>query len=121
MRESWRRACWGLRFQDVSWVVFSLKVIVHIPRSRVDGVEGASCRPIKSIVPIDTEDVQPVNNPRESGALADGAVNPNAVWGVLLRWGVICDGLTVTKPHREVCNCGFLLLEPRRKNRRDKG
>ncbi len=114
-RESWRRARWQLRFLDVIWVVFSLKVIVHIPRLRVDGVEGGSCCPIKSIVPIETADVQPVDNPWESGALADGAVNPNAVWGVLLRWGVIRDGLTITKPHRKVCNRGFLLLEPRRK------
>ena len=120
-RESWRRARWRLRFLDVIWVVFSLEVIVHIPRLRVDGIEGALCRPIKSIVPIETADVQPVDNPPESGALADGAVNPNAVWGILLWWGVIRDGLTVTKPHCKVFNRGFLLLEPRRKNRRDEG
>ncbi len=80
-------------------MILELRVFVHIPRPCVDGVEGLSCIAIKAVVEVESTDVQSVNNPRETGAFADGAVNANAVWGVLLRWGVKCDGLTVAKPH----------------------
>jgi hypothetical protein len=80
-------------------MILELRVFIHIPRPHVDGVKGLSCIAIKAVVAVESIDVQSVDNPREAGAFADGAVNANAVWGVLLRWGVKCDGLTVAEPH----------------------
>ncbi len=110
-RESMRRAPRRER-SGIIGVVDELGMVVQESCPRVDGVEGASCVPIKSVVPVKSADVYTVDYPRESGALADGAVDTNAVWGVLLRGGVKRDRLTVTKPHGEVCNRSLLLFEP---------
>ncbi len=83
---------------------------VQVTCLRVDGLEGASDGPILAIVAIKSANVEPVDDPREAGALAEGAVMANAVWEVPLRRGVEGDGLTVAEPHREVRNRCLLLL-----------
>ncbi len=67
------------------------------------------------VVAVKSANVESVDNPRELCALAEGAVNTNAVREVPLGWRIECDGLTVAVPHGEVRNRRLLLLEPRRK------
>ncbi len=48
----------------------------------IDGHEGASDGPSPVIFRVKFADVKSVNDPREAGALAKGAVNANAMWEV---------------------------------------
>ena len=57
-------------------------MFVQVARSSVDGHEGASDGPIPAIFGVKSADVKSVDDPREAGALAKGAVNANAVWEV---------------------------------------
>jgi hypothetical protein len=93
-------------------VVGELGVFVQESRPLVDGVEGATCTPSEAEVLVESADVYAVNYPRESGALADSAVDSDAVRGVTLRRRVKCDKLTVTKPHGEVRDRSLLVFEP---------
>ncbi len=110
-RESMRRAPRRER-PGVIGVVDELGMVIPESCPRVDGVKGTSCVLIKLVVPVKSADVYTVDYPWESGALADGAVDRNAVRGVLLRGGVKHDRLAVTKPHGEVCNRSLLLFKP---------
>ncbi len=93
-------------------VVGELGVFVQESRPLVDGVKGTTCTLIEAEVPVESADVYAVDYPRESGALADGAVDLDAVRGVTLRRRVKRDRLTVTKPHGEVQDCSLLVFEP---------
>jgi hypothetical protein len=68
--ESTRRAPRRER-PGVIGVVDELGMVIQESCPCVDGVKGASCVPIKSVVPVKSADVYTVNYPRESGALAD--------------------------------------------------
>jgi hypothetical protein len=57
-------------------------MFVQVVRSSVDGHEGASDGLSPAIFRVKSADVISVNDPREAGALAKGAVNANAVWEV---------------------------------------
>ncbi len=87
-------------------------MFVQESRPLVDGVEGATCTPIEVEVPVESTDVYAVDYPRESGALADGAVDSDAVRGVTLQRRVKHDRLTVTEPHGEVRDRSLLVFEP---------
>jgi hypothetical protein len=93
------------------WVV-ELGMVVQVSCPSVDGHKGASDGPIHAIFGVKSADVNSVNDPREAGALAEGAVNANAVWEVPFWWQVEGDRLTVTKPHGKVGDCCLLLLQP---------
>ncbi len=93
-------------------VVGELRVFIQELRPLVDGVEGATCTLIEAEVPVEYADVYAVDYSRESGALADGAVDLDAVRGVTL-WRIVKrDRLTVTKPHGEVRDRSLLVFEP---------
>ncbi len=85
-------------------------MVIQVTRPHVDGLEGASDGPILEIVAVKSMNVESVDDPREAGALTEGAVMVNAAWEVPLRRGVEGDGLTVAEPHREVRNRCLLLL-----------
>jgi hypothetical protein len=79
-------------------VILELKMGVQVTRPRVDGLEGASDGPILAIVVVKSANVESVDDPREAGALAEGAVTANAAWEVPLQRGVEGDKLTVAEP-----------------------
>ncbi len=83
-------------------------VVVEPLRSPVDIVEGAADLPIFTIIAVKSADVEPVDDPREAGALAECAVK--AAWAAGAGWGVERDGLAVAEPHGEVRNRRFLVL-----------
>ncbi len=91
-------------------MILELGMVVQVMRPCVDGFEGTSDGPIFTIVTVKSTDVKLVDDPWEAGALAKGAVMANTVWEVPLRRGVEGDGLTVAKPHQELCNHFLLLL-----------
>jgi hypothetical protein len=91
-------------------VILGLGMAIQVTRPRVDGLEGATDGQILTIVAVKSANVESVDDPREVGALAEGAVMANAAWEVPLRRGVEGDGLTVAEPHQEVRNCCLLLL-----------
>jgi hypothetical protein len=80
-------------------VILKLGMVVQVTRPCVDGLEGASDGPILAIFAVKSTNIELVDNPREAGALAKGAVMANAAWEVPLRRGVEGDGLTVAEPH----------------------
>ena len=84
-------------------------MFVQVARSSVDGHEGASDVPSPAIFGVKSADVKSVDNPREAGALAEGAVN---AWEVSFWWQVEGDGLTIAKPHGKVGDHHLLLLQP---------
>jgi hypothetical protein len=67
------------------------------------------------VVAVKSANLELVDDPRELCALAEGAVNTNAMRQLPLGWRIECDGLTIAEPHGEVRNRCLLLLEPRRK------
>ncbi len=87
-------------------------MVVQVSRPCVDGVEGTADVPIHAIVAIEAVDEEAVDNPRETGALAEGAIKAKAAWAAHVGWGVEGGGLTVSKPHQEVDNHRFLLVQP---------
>ncbi len=91
-------------------MILELGMVVQVMRPRIDGLKGASDGPILAIVAVKSANIELVDDPREAGALAEGAVMANTAWEVPLRRGVEGDGLTVAKPYREVHNRCFLLL-----------
>jgi hypothetical protein len=91
-------------------VILELGMVIQVMHPHVDGLEGASDGPFFAIVAVKSANVESVDDPREAGALAEGAVMANAAWEVPLQRGVEGDGLTVAKPHQEVRNCCLLLL-----------
>ena len=56
------------------------------------------------MITVKSADVEPVDDPREADALAEGAVNATAAGEVPSRGKVEGDGLSVAEPHGEVCN-----------------
>ncbi len=64
---------------------------------------------------IESADEEAINNPREVSALAKGAVDAKSTWAASTGRGEEGDELVVTKPHQEVCNRRFLLVQPGRK------
>ncbi len=99
-----------MRRPGVIEVILKLGLVVQVMHPRVDGLIGVSDGPILAIVAVKSANVELVDDPREAGALAEGAVMANAAWEVPLRRGVEDDGLTVAKPHQEVRNRCLLLL-----------
>ncbi len=89
-------------------------MVVEVPRSAVDAVEGAADRLIFPIVAIKAADEETVDDPRDIGALAEGAVEAEPAWTVSTGRGLKGDRLSVAKPHREVCDRCVLLLQSRR-------
>jgi hypothetical protein len=90
-------------------------MLVKVSRPRVDIVEGVADIPICAIAAVESADIEAVDNTREAGALADGAIESKSL-GAASAWrGVERDGLVVAKPHQEVGNCCFLLLQSRHK------
>ncbi len=86
-------------------------MLVKVSRSRVDVVEGAADVLIRAIATVESADIEAVDNPREAGALANGAVELKSP-GAASAWrGIERDGLVVAEPHQEVGNCCFLLLQ----------
>ncbi len=67
------------------------------------------------VVAIKSADEEAVDNPREVGALAEGAVDAKSARAACAGRGVEGDKLVVAKPHREVCNHCFLLVQLGRK------
>jgi hypothetical protein len=65
-------------------VILELGMVVQVTRPHVDGLKGASDGPILTIVTVKSTNVESVDNPREAGALAEGAVMANAAWEVPL-------------------------------------
>ncbi len=105
-----RRPRVRVRRPGVMGVILELGMVVQVMHPRVDGLKGPSDGPILAIVVFKSTNVESVDDPREAGALAEGAVMANAAWEVPLRRGVEGDGLTVAKPHRVVHNRCLLLL-----------
>jgi hypothetical protein len=85
-------------------------MVVKPLRSPVYIVEGAADLLIFSMIAVKSADVEPVDDPREADALAEGAVNATAagevpaVGEVPSRGKVEGDGLSVAEPHGEVRN-----------------
>ncbi len=73
-RESRQRPCCRVWHLGVIGIFVDVGMVVKVPRSAVDAVEGAADRPIFLIVAIKAADEEAVNDPREIGALAEGAV-----------------------------------------------
>jgi hypothetical protein len=95
-------------------VVVDIGMVVEVPRSAVDLVEGAPNVPIFTIVVVESADVESVDDPREAGALANRAVDANPAGNVSFRRRVECGGVTVAQPQGEVCYHRLLLLQPSR-------
>jgi hypothetical protein len=57
-------------------------MFVQVASLSVDGHKGALDGLIPAIFGVKSTDVKSVNNPREAGALAKGAVDANTVWEV---------------------------------------
>jgi hypothetical protein len=55
-------------------VVVKLGMLVEVLRPCVDVVKGTADVPICVIAAVESADIESVNDPREAGALADGAV-----------------------------------------------
>jgi hypothetical protein len=90
-------------------VVVQLKMLVKVLRLRVDVVEGAADVPIRAIAAVKSEYIEAVDNPREAGTLAKGAVESKSP-GAASAWrGVERDGLAIAKPHQEVSDRCLLL------------
>jgi hypothetical protein len=83
-------------------MVFDVGMVVEPLRSSVDIVEGAADLPIFAIIAVKSADVEPVDEPREADALAEGAFNATAAREVPSRGKVEGDGLSVAEPHGEV-------------------
>jgi hypothetical protein len=96
-------------------IFVNVGMVLEVPRSAVDAVEGAADRTIFLIVVIKAADEEAVKDPREIGALAEGAVEAESAWTVSAGRGVEGDRLSVAEPHREVGDCHVLLLQSRRK------
>ncbi len=95
-------------------VVINVGMVVEVPRSAVDLVEGAPNVPIFAIVAVKSADVESVDDPREAGALANRAVDANPAGNVSFRGRVECGGVTVAQPQGEVWYRCLLLLQPSR-------
>ncbi len=95
-------------------VVVDVGMVVKVPRSAVDLVEGAPNVPIFAVVAVKSADVESVDDPREAGALADRAVDANPAGNVLFRGQVECGGVTVAQPQGEVCYRRLLMLQTSR-------
>jgi hypothetical protein len=90
-------------------------MFIQVARLSVDGHEGTSDGPSPIIFGVKSADVKLVNDKREAGALAKGAVNANVVWEVPFWQWVEGDKLTVAKPHGKVGDHPLLLFQPGRK------
>ncbi len=55
-------------------VIVELKMLVEVSCPHVDVVKGAADVPIHAIIAVESADIEVVDNPREVGALAEGAV-----------------------------------------------
>jgi hypothetical protein len=95
-------------------VVVDVRMVIKVPRSAVDLVEGAPNVPIFAVVAVESADVESVDNPREASALANRAVDANSAGNVSFRGRVECGGVTVAQPQGEVCYRRLLLLQPSR-------
>jgi hypothetical protein len=93
-------------------MVIELGMVVQVLCPSIDGHKGTSDGPIHAIFGVKSADVKLVDDPREAGALAKGAVNANAAWEVPFWWQVEGDGLTVAEPHGKVGDRRLLLLQP---------
>jgi hypothetical protein len=110
-RESWQWPRYWGRHPGIVGVVVKLGMLVEVSRLRVDVVKGAADVLICMIVAVESTDIEAVDNPREAGALANGAVESKSLGAASARRGIERDGLVVAEPHREVGNCRFLLLQ----------
>ena len=109
-QESWRwPRYWGWR-PGVIGVVVELGMLVKVSRLHIDVVKGAADVPICGIATVKSTDIEVVDDPREAGAFANGAIESKSP-GAASAWGIDRDGLAVAKPHQEVGNCCFLLLQ----------
>ncbi len=57
-------------------------MFIQLARLSIDGHKGASDGPSPTIFGVKSADVKLVDDPREAGALAKGAVNATAMWEV---------------------------------------
>jgi hypothetical protein len=96
---------------DVIGMVLDVGMVVEPLRSAVDIVEGAADDSIFAKIAVKSAYVEPVDDPREAGALAECAVKAEAACA---GWGVEGDRLSVAEPHGEVRNRRLLVLQPRR-------
>jgi hypothetical protein len=104
-----------VRHVGIIGVIVKLRMLVEVSRPCVDVVQGAVDVPIRAIAAVESVDIEVVDDPREAGTLAKGAVELKSP-GAASAWrGVERDGLAVAKPHREVSNCRFLVLQSGRK------
>ncbi len=84
-------------------------MIVKVSCLRVDVVKGVADVPIQAIAAVKSAYIEAVDDPREAGALAKGAVELKSP-GAASAWrGVEKDGLAVAKPHQEVSDRCLLL------------
>jgi hypothetical protein len=109
-QESWQQPRYWGRCLGIIGVVVELGMLVKVSRLRVDVVKGAADVLIRAIAAVESADIEVVDDPREAGAFANGAIESKSP-GAASAWGIDRDGLAVAKPHQEVGNCCFLLLQ----------
>ncbi len=112
-QESCQRPRCQVRRLGVIGIFVDVGMVVEVPRSAIDAVEGAADCPIFPIVAIKAADEEVVNDPREIGALAEGAVEAEPTWTVSAGRVVEGDRLSIAEPHQEVGDCRVLLLQLR--------
>ncbi len=76
-----------------------LRMLVKVLRPRIDVVKGTADVPICVIAAVESTYIEAVDNLREAGALAEGAVESKSPRAASARRGIERDGLAVAKPH----------------------
>jgi hypothetical protein len=112
-QESWHWPCCRVRHMGIIWMILELGMVVQVLCPCVNVVKGAEDVPIFAIVAVKSVDEEAVDNPREVGALAKGAVDSKSMGKASAGRGVEGDALAVAKPNREVGDHHFLLNQAR--------
>ena len=81
-----------------------LRVVIEVVCGCIYCLQCVPGGSIKSKISVKAADIEMVHDPWESSALTNGAVDPNSLWEELFNQGVEGDGLSIAKPHREICN-----------------
>jgi hypothetical protein len=90
-------------------VVVKLRMLVKVSRPCVDVVKGVADVPICAIATVKSAYIEAVDNPREAGALTEGAVESKSPRAASPRRGVERDGLAVAEPRQELSDRCLLL------------
>ncbi len=80
-------------------VVVKLRMPVEVSYPHVDVVEGTVDVAICAIAAVESAYIEAVDDPREAGALAEGAIESKSPGAASAQRGVERDGLAVAKPH----------------------